>query len=210
MGMKPIDMLGMRFGNLLVIDRAPNRGTSAAWVCMCDCGKKVMRSGGGLRLGQTSSCGCQRVKKLITRNIRGTKGTTIHPCYDAWRSMLRRCANPSHSSYKNYGLKGITVCARWRNSFLDFIADMGERPAGFTIERNDSKGNYEPGNCRWATYKEQAANRSNVKLISIKGKKMTIPEACAVFGVNPGTAHSRIKSGWDLLRAVSTPRRDRT
>lgn len=205
MGMKPIDMLGMRFGNLLVIERAKNRGTSAAWVCICDCGKRVIRSGGGLRLGQTFSCGCQRREKLISRNILNAKGTTINPCYEAWRSMIRRCYEPSHSSYKDYGSKGITVCARWRNSFLDFMSDMGERPKGFTIERNDSTGNYEPSNCHWASYKEQASNRSNVRLINVNGRNLTIPDACAKFGVNTGTAHGRLRRGWDLLSAVSTP-----
>lgn len=205
--MKPIDMLGMRFGNLLVIERAPNRGTSAAWLCRCDCGNKVIRSGGGLRLGQTLSCGCLRVEKLVNRNIRNTKGTTVHPCYETWRSMVRRCTDTSHSSYKDYGLKGVTVCARWRDSFLDFIHDMGDRPAGFTIERNDSTGNYDPGNCRWATYKEQAANRSNVRLVNINGKALTIPDACAQFGTIPSTAHARLRRGWELFDAVSTPAR---
>jgi len=97
--------------------------------------------------------------------------------------MRDRCLNPASKDYPNYGGRGITVCARWRK-FENFIADMGEKPRqGLTIERIDNNGNYEPGNCRWATKKEQNRNKRNVVLLRFKGKEYTIGELSAIIGI---------------------------
>lgn len=118
--------------------------------------------------------------------------------------MVRRCGDPSHVSYKDYGARGVTVCERWASSFDEFLADMGERPEGMTIERNDSSGNYEPANCRWATTKEQGANRRNVTLVEIDGELMTRPEACARRGISYNTLATRLRRGWTVDEALST------
>ena len=117
-------------------------------------------------------CGCGGTpnpgrKFIIGHNTRlrdvphGMQGT---PTYHSWSNMIQRCTNPKHHKYANYGAKGITVCERWRE-FANFLADMGVRPEGKTLDRYpDNTGNYEPGNCRWATPAEQQRNRACVKL----------------------------------------------
>ena len=142
-------------------------------------------------------------EKLIERNKSGAKPEKLDPTFEIWRGIIRRCVEKSHTSYKWYGAKGVTICEKWRASFASFLEDMGSRPKNHTIERRDSNGNYEPGNCYWATYKQQGANRSNVVLIQINGMKMTMPDACKHFGTKSVTAHARIRRGWSLIDAVS-------
>lgn len=145
------DHTGERFGRLVVLGRA---GTSPdkqkTWLCQCDCGNTSIVRGGHLRTGSTSSCGC-----LVTKH-----GMYRSREYATWRSMVQRCTNPKDTNYPHYGARGISVCNRWRESFEAFLADVGARPAGMSLDRfPDMNGNYEPGNVRWATAAEQAHNR---------------------------------------------------
>lgn len=113
------------------------------------------------------------------------------PIYKSWFQMKRRCTNPSDPGWPNYGGRGITVCGRWQ-SFANFYADMGDRPAGASLDRIDNDGNYEPGNCRWATNEEQINNRRSTRMVIADGVEMTLARACRMFGLNYKLTHSRL------------------
>lgn len=152
------DLVGQTFGRLLVqCCVGSNKSRALVWQCLCDCGKAVDVPGPKLRFGHTKSCGCLSVD--TGRHLNLTHGQSNTPTYGVWLAMKARCNNKNADNYVNYGGRGIKVCERWENSFENFLADMGERPEGLTIERKDNDRGYEPGNCIWADKATQNANK---------------------------------------------------
>jgi hypothetical protein len=158
--MSVVDITGQRFGRLVAIELAPRPWPSgnARWLCQCDCGQMHVASGSNMRTGRVRSCGCSIREWAKTGNNRRRHGASDTSTYGSWSGMRNRCLNPSEPRYPDYGGRGITVCARW-DDFANFLADMGERPDGLTLDRIDNDGNYEPGNCKWSTPLEQSQNR---------------------------------------------------
>ena len=135
-----------------------------------------------------------------------THGMSGTPAHASWRAMLDRCRRQKCAAYKNYGGRGITVCERWE-SFENFLADMGHRPEGKELDRIDNDGNYEPGNCRWATTSEQALNRRSVAYAVIDGERKPLVHWAAQNGLKAETAKARYRKGWPAHRAASAPLR---
>lgn len=127
------------------------------------------------------------------------------PEYVSWKAMLDRCYRRTDRCFSRYGGRGITVCDRWRNSFAAFLGDMGARPPGTSIDRINNDGNYEPGNCRWATAAQQKRNTSTVRLVAFKGETRPLIEWCERLGLNYQTAYYRLKQGWTPHDALSSP-----
>lgn len=194
------DLTGMKFGRLVAIGCVGTR--RGRWKCRCDCGcEKVLRRH-ILLDGITQSCGCLRRDRAAAS--RKTHGLSQTPSYSSWIAMIRRCTDPTQSFFARYGGRGISICARWMK-FENFLADMGHRPAGTTIDRIDNNGNYEPGNCRWATRKEQSRNLSVNRIISFRGESLCLTAWAERIGFAPRVLTKRFKCGWSVEKALTTP-----
>lgn len=208
-----IPLAGKRFGRLVVIADLPSRREGADkklttfCLCDCDCGKQIETRNNGLTSGHTKSCGCYH-SDVVSQN-----GTT-HGCstrsrktpeYSSWVYIYQRCHNPKHRSFAHYGGRGIRVCARWR-SFENFYADMGPRPRGTSLDRwPDNNGNYEPSNCRWATQSEQKQNTRANHNITLNGHSMCVRAWERKLGFKINTVSRRLRNGWSVTRALTTP-----
>ena len=199
---KLIDLTGERFGRLTAVskssDKTQYKSTGARWHCLCDCGNEKTYAAQALRKGLTKSCGCLDAEVKTKHGMYGT------PTYRSWNSMIARCTNPDAPNFSSYGGAGISVHERWRN-FASFLEDMGERPDGTTLDRKSSDGNYEPGNCRWATDIEQQRNKRNNHMLTANGATRCISEWAELTGIKKVTIRARIRKGWTHSAAINTP-----
>jgi hypothetical protein len=179
MGVAAVDIVGQVFGRLTVIERAgsykESSGVAALWLCNCLCGHEVIVQGRSLRRGRTKSCGCDKHGQS-GNHYQGRKAS---PIYIAWQNMKRRCYDPKSDRYSSYGGNGITVCDRWKDSFENFLADLGERPVGTSLGRLSDVGNYVPGNVAWQTLAEQIANRRPDRARAWSKRKVTEQQIAA-------------------------------
>jgi len=191
----------------------PVKGKRVA-VFKCSCGKNVITRVQHVRYGSISSCGCAGVessrKRLTENKIAFKHGKKKSIEYTTWCSMRARCFNRENESYSNYGGRGIKVCDRWLDFEL-FLADMGSRPNGTSIDRIDNNGNYEPGNCRWADSKTQCNNTRSNLIIEIDGVQRNLKQWSDISGIGRCTIRARLlsKMGWSTKDAVFYPVRRR-
>lgn len=199
--------LGDKFTWLTVV-LAPKTPSGKVGV-MCDCGKVKTVDAYALRVGLTKSCGCYgklaRAKSNTTHghNKRGRRS----PLYKTWANMLARCLDQANPTYRLYGGRGITVHEPWKD-FSTFLLDVGDRPANCSLDRVDGNGNYEPGNVRWATDKEQARNKRNNRVLTHDGKTMCVADWVDATGLSSALIINRIEYlGWSVEKTLSTPAR---
>ena len=199
------DMTGQQWGHWTVIGYVGNDAQGQPlWLCRCSCGKERPVVGSHLRNGTSASCGCQCLRYTI-------HGYTKFPEYEVWRHMIERCQDSKRKDWPRYGGRGIVVCQRWRDSFPAFYEDMGPRPTpAHSIDRINNDGNYEPGNCRWATVAEQASNKSNNRYLTFDGQTLTVSQWARKLGIKVDVLNLRLSHyNWTVERALTQPVRAR-
>jgi hypothetical protein len=209
------DFTAAQYGMLTTIGPNFRVANKTFAVCQCKCGSYGVYWTGSLRYGHTKSCGCQRqanVLKAIHKH--GESGKNKTPEYATWAHIQYRCYCDTYTAYKDYGGRGIRVCDRWRDpvqGYANFLEDMGRKPSpSHTIDRYpDPDGNYEPGNCRWATKEQQARNRRGNKPIRVFGAVKLLVEWAEAYNMPPDLVGRRINKGWSPEKALTTPKRKR-
>lgn len=197
------NLTGRTFSRLTALRIADRRSADGRlmYECSCSCGALVVVVGKRLWSGDAKSCGCIHAEGLNRRH-----GYSHTPLHDCWIGMRKRCRNPKSNSYKNYGARGIRVCERWER-FENFLQDMGPSfREGLALDRINNDGNYEPGNCRWATLSQNARNKRNTKIITIHGVRKPLASFAEEHGINRYTLLSRVTNEWsesDLLLPVN-------
>lgn len=199
-------MTGRRFGRLVVLSSTDKRKSTGAivWACQCDCGKTCETSSILLNAGQTRSCGCLFVETATAKGrAKRTHGMSDTKTYNSWVGAKGRCQNKDNPKYPQYGGRGIQMHEVWANSFEAFLADMGPRPVGTTLDRYPNlNGNYEPGNCRWATDVEQQNNRRDNRFIEHNGERATVSEYCRTHNLNSRKVQQRLSRGMSAADAI--------
>lgn len=213
--MRRDDLIGQRFGDLVVtafhdVIETPGGTRRTRWLCCCACGADYVVRGRDLKAGATKRCDECRAKVLDAGlyRLRHGQGRTRHISreYRAWQEAKKRCENPNATGYSAYGGRGIRMCVEWAADFVTFVHDMGPCPDGYELDRIDSDGHYEPGNCRWASEEVQQNNRrSNHYLDMADGSTMTLTQYARFMGVSPRLFQERLTAGWSIGEAICAP-----
>lgn len=199
MGRKALNLLESTFGKLKVLNRVLRRDTkNSYWSCECECGKAIVVSGTNLKTGNTKSCGC------LSQPAQEENETAE---FKAWQQMIQRCHNTNNKSYYRYGSRGISVCHEWKNSFRNFLKDMGSKPGNnFSLDRIDNNKGYSPDNCSWRSVEDQNNNRGNYNiLVEFQGEIKTASQWANIYGLNASTVIGRINRGWSIHNVLNTP-----
>lgn len=175
------------------------KGYKSRYRCSCGAEKVVDRF--NVRHGLSRSCGCLKDEEAVARETK--HGMSQSKIYRLWRGMVNRCYTPTVRCYPNYGGRGIRVCDRWLNSFEAFFEDMGHKPEGYSIDRIDNNGHYEPSNCRWVSQKNQCNNTRKNVILEINGERKTAQQWADSVGIDGGCVRERLKRGWSAEEAVS-------
>lgn len=204
-----LDLTGVTFGRLTAVKyKGIDKYKSSLWECSCSCGGSVITTITRLRTGRTKSCGCLTKERLAKLGV--THGMSKSLTYSRWSGMVERCTCHRTAGYERYGGAGITVCKRWED-FTAFLADMGECPSKeYTLDRIDNTKGYHKDNCRWATWKEQARNRTTTIYLTFKGIRKSMSEWAEITKIKHDTLYQRIKHfEWTVEEALTTPTRNK-
>jgi len=199
MGRALVDIAGQRFARSEAV-RFLGKAGNFEWECRCDCGNTFATSGYKLRTGRVKSCGCLLQDAAGSYSI--THGLSKFVEYAIWAGIIKRC----HGSqpHAGYSARGISVCPAWRSEFEAFLRDMGPRPSDkHSIDRIDNDGDYEPGNCRWATKTEQARNKRSNRIVCFQGRNMPLSEAAELAGIKYDVVWDRLNLGWTVDAALA-------
>jgi len=197
------DLSGQRFGRLVAIKFLGQDKGQSYWECVCDCGEVCKKRASHIKNGNSKSCGCYN--KELGRTKFKTHGLSNHPLRIIHNAMMSRCYNQNQKAYIYYGARGIKVCGRW-HIFKNFYDDMiNGYEKGLTLERNNVNGMYELDNCRWATWQDQFKNKTDSVFLEYNGERMIMADWSKRLGIDNRTIHARIKIGWSVERALSTP-----
>lgn len=205
--MKLQNLVGKKYGRLLVIKRSESLNGKTRWLCKCDCGNECIVHGTSLKSGNTLSCGCYKAENA--KRLYSTVRQNDKHLYAVWNGIKQRCTNPNNSSYHNYGGRGIKICDEWANnykSFYDWAIHAGYEK-GKEIDRIDNDGNYEPDNCRFVYKETQANNKRNVLLYTIRGTTKSLSQWCREYKQDYFLVRQRVyKLGWAIEDALITPK----
>lgn len=195
--------LGNTYGRLTVISQTASVNEKAAWLCACSCGNSKVVTGDGLRTGRVVSCGCYRSECYGKNSI--THGMARTPTYRSWQEMRTRCSDPTSVSFPNYGERGVKVCRRWKK-FENFLADMGIRPVGTSLDRRNVNKGYSKSNCRWATRVEQNRNKRSNVMVRYNRTTKCLSAWCEELNIPyPRTYNRIVINGWSPKKAFETP-----
>lgn len=209
--MKKLNLIGKRFGKLMVIEEAPpfygsnGKRKRTMWLCQCDCGGRTIVRGENLTTGNTKSCGCYQ--RLQTSKSTLRHGACKTRLYTIWSNMKERCYTKNNDSYINYGGRGIIMCDEWLDfeNFRSWALKNGYAD-NLSIDRINVDGDYEPNNCRWANFYDQARNKRNNRILELDGESHCLSEWAEIVGLPYGTLMSRLSYGWAVKDVLKHPK----